>query len=86
MENKITEDELKNIQEQQKKINDIVYELGFFETRKHALLHELADVNGKVEETKKDLEDKYGPININVEDGTYTPIEKEEEETPVAAV
>jgi hypothetical protein len=31
-----------------------------------------------MEEMKNDLEGKYGPININLEDGTYTKIEKEE--------
>ena len=33
----------------------------------------------KYEEFKKELETEYGSININLEDGTYTPIEKEED-------
>ncbi len=32
-----------------------------------------------IEETKKSLEEKYGTININLEDGTYTEIKKEDE-------
>ena len=31
------------------------------------------------EDFKKELEEEYGSININLEDGTYTPIEKEED-------
>ena len=38
----------------------------------HALLHELAGVNQDQGKLKNDLEDKYGPIDINLEDGSYT--------------
>ena len=30
--------------------------------------------------TKKELEDIYGAINVNIEDGSYTDIEAEEKE------
>jgi GTPase involved in cell partitioning and DNA repair len=84
---KIKKEELKTIQEQQDKTNSILNEIGYIESRKHGLLHELASVNQEVEEYKKVLEEKYGAININLEDGVYTEIkEEEEEETPVAAV
>ena len=48
------------------------------ESQKHGFLHELAGVNQDQEEFKKVLEDKYGSININLEDGTYTEIKKDE--------
>ncbi len=86
MENKITEEELKTIQEQQKKINEILGNVGVLESQKHALLHEIASVNEEVEKTKKELENKYGTVSINMETGVYKEIEQEEEETPVAAV
>ena len=35
-------------------------------------------VNKDIEEFKDVLEAEYGPININLEDGTYTEIEKED--------
>ena len=81
---KIKEEELKTIQEQQEKINSILHQLGYLESQKHGLLHELAGVNQDVEEFKSKLEEEYGAININLEDGTYKEIE--EEEVPVAAV
>ena len=84
MENKITEEELKTIQEQQQKTQDILLDLGFFETRKHALLHELADLNKKIDVTKAELENEYGQVNINVADGTYTELEKDNSEEEVA--
>ena len=80
MENKITEEQLKNIQDQQTELNNILHELGLLESKKHALLHKIADVNEDVEDLKKELEKQYGAVNINVEDGTYTKIENEEEE------
>ena len=79
MENKITEEQLKNIQDQQTELNSISHELGLLESQKHALLHKIADVNEDVETLKKELEKQYGAVNINVEDGTYTKIENEEE-------
>ena len=86
---KIKEEELKTIKEQQAKINNILHQLGYLESQKHGLLHELASVNQSVEEFKQELEKEYGSININLEDGTYTEVEaeeKEEEETAVAHV
>ena len=82
---KIKEDQLNKIKEQQEKINSILHQLGYLESQKHGLLHDLAGVNQDVEEFKKVLEKEYGAVNINLEDGTYTEIDQEEE-TPVAAV
>tara|TARA_R100000664_G_C2734111_1_gene123996 strand:- start:928 stop:1176 length:249 start_codon:yes stop_codon:yes gene_type:complete len=81
---KVKEEELKTIKDQQEKINSILHQLGYLESQKHGLLHELASVNQDVEEFKSKLEEEYGAININLEDGTYTEIK--EEEVPVAAV
>jgi hypothetical protein len=76
---KIKEDQLKKIQEQQAAVTKILNEVGYLEANKHGLLHELAGVNEGIEEFKKELEEEYGAVNINLEDGTYTAIEKEEE-------
>jgi hypothetical protein len=82
---KIKKEQLTTIKEQQEKINSILHQLGYLESQKHGLLHELADVNKDVEEFKKVLENEYGAVNINLEDGSYTKIDQEEE-TPVAAI
>jgi hypothetical protein len=42
-------------------------------------LHELAVINKDVEDFKLELEKTYGSVNINMEDGSYEDIEKEEE-------
>ena len=80
---KITDEQLSTIQNQQQELNAILHEVGVIEAQKHGLLHQFAWVNKEVEELKSELENEYGAININVEDGTYTEIEKEVEE-PVA--
>jgi len=77
---KIKEDQLKKIQEQQAAVTKILNEVGYLEANKHGLLHELAGVNQEIEDFKGELEKEYGAVNINLEDGTYTVIEKEEEE------
>ena len=82
---KVKEEELKTIKDQQEKINSILHQLGYLESQKHGLLHELAGVNQDVEEFKSKLEESYGAININLEDGTYTEI-KEEEEVAISHV
>ena len=74
---KIKEQELKTIQEQQTKLNELVQNIGLLESQKHGLLHDIAGVNKDIEEYKSVLEKEYGAININVEDGTYTEIEKD---------
>ena len=79
MEKKITEEQLTKIQGQQQELNQVIHEIGLLESQKHALLHKIAGINEDVETLKSELENQYGAININVEDGTYTKIEKEEE-------
>jgi len=76
---KIKEEELKTIQEQQTKLNELLHNIGVLESQKHGLLHEIASANKDIEEYKTVLEKEYGAININVEDGTYTEIKEDVE-------
>ena len=75
MENKIKQEELDSILEFQNKIRTICTNIGILESQKHAALHDLAGVNQDQEKLKKEIEDTYGAININLEDGTYTEVE-----------
>jgi len=79
MSNSITAEELKTIKEQQTELSTVVNQIGQLEANKHSLLHKIAGINEGIEDTKKQLEETYGAININLEDGTYTEIEKEDE-------
>jgi len=84
--NKISEEQLKTIKEQQNKTATILNELGFLETRKHALLHEVAALNDTINDYKSELEKQYGRVNINLEDGTYTEIEEDSKKEVVENV
>ena len=75
---KITDEQLEVITKHQKDLNKSLTNIGFLETQKHGLLHDYAGIVDDIEKYKKELEDVYGAININIEDGTYTKIEKEE--------
>jgi len=73
----ITKEQLEKITAQQKDLQGLLTTVGVLESQKHGLLHQIADVNKLVEEFKAELQDQYGPININLEDGTYTEIVEE---------
>ena len=75
----ITKDQLEKIQGFQKELNKLLNEVGFLEAQKSPVLGKFGEVNKETEEFKKELETEYGSININLEDGTFTPIEKEED-------
>jgi hypothetical protein len=76
----ITAVQLETIVNQQKDINALLTNIGVLESQKHGFLHQLAEVNKAVEDYKNLLQEEYGPININLEDGTYTVIEENAEE------
>lgn len=74
---RIEDKELELIREQQTKIAQIKQDIGTLELRKHEVMGVMLDVNQEVEETKAKLEEKYGRVNINLDDGTYTNVEEE---------
>lgn len=78
---KITKEQLDKIVSGQKDLQALLTNIGVIESQKHGYLHQLAEVNKSVEEFKKEIEAEYGPININLEDGSYTEIEKAKELT-----
>jgi predicted nucleic acid-binding Zn-ribbon protein len=77
-EKKITQEELDKVLEFQNALYNLSTDIGILESKKHGVLHELAGVNQKQEEFKKELEEKYGKININLENGTFAELTKDE--------
>ncbi len=78
---KIKNEELKLIVTKQNEVSSIMNSIGMLEAKKHELLHSFARINGELEDIKKDLEKNYGQININLETGEYTEVEKEDEQS-----
>ena len=75
---KITEEQLETLSKQQKSLSDIITNIGILESQKHGYLHQLADVNKNIEDFKLELQEQYGSVNINLQDGSYTDIEETE--------
>jgi len=75
--NKITEKELKTIKEQQQKIQTVVFDLGALEAKKFEISIALKQFNEALNSTKKELEEKYGQVNIDLKDGSYEEIVEE---------
>lgn len=74
---KIKDKQLTKVREQQTKLNELLNQVGYLEAQKHGLLHEFANVSKKVEDYKKELEAEYGQVNINLETGEYTELNKD---------
>ena len=83
---KITKEQLQKFQEQQSKLQSILVEIGVMEVRKHEATHAQSVLSQAIEATKKELEEEYGAVNINMQDGSYTNIEKEEDDDSDLAV
>ncbi len=75
---KITEEQLETLSKQQKNLSDILTNIGVLESQKHSYLHQLAEVNKTIEEFKLELQEQYGSVNINLQDGSYAEIENTE--------
>lgn len=76
---KIKKEQLERIKEQQGRLQAILSDIGVIEVRKHEALHAQAAVSQEINDTKKELEEEYGAVSIDMNDGSYTLIEKEEE-------
>jgi len=79
MSTSITKEELKKVSEQQSKLNEALRNIGVMEVQKNNIYSTVKDISEEIEATKKELEEKYGQINIDLKDGSFTEIEKEDE-------
>ena len=75
---KITDHQLKKITDQQKRLNDVLTNIGVLEVQKHNLAQQVKNISEEIEKTKSELEEEYGKVNINLADGTYEEIKEEE--------
>mgnify|MGYP003625038066 FL=1 len=68
---KLSKDELKTFKDQEQQKQAILHDLGLLATQSHTLSHMFAELAMKQEQSKKELEAKYGNIEVNLEDGTF---------------
>ena len=67
---KISEKDLKKLQDIANKINGLHFNIGRIEAQKHSLLHELALGQDTIKLSQEDMMDKYGSYDISLTDGT----------------
>ena len=77
-ENKITQEQLEELQGYVGKLNNAANQIGNLELQKHQINHAAAEVQNDLNKFQAKLEEKYGKVQINIQDGTYKPIEEEE--------
>jgi len=78
---KLTDKELKVLKEYQFTQNQVTFELGnldiqraLLEGQRSAILEKLADLQEKSNKTAKELQEKYGEGNINIDTGEFTTV------------
>ena len=83
-ENKISQEQLEELQGYVGKLNNAASQIGNLEMQKHQLNHAAAEIQNDLQKFQAKLEEKYGKVSINIQDGTYEPIpESENEQTEV---
>ena len=63
-EKKLTKKELKAISDSQNDLHRATTNVGILESQKHALLHEIAGINQKIEELKKEQDTTYAGSQV----------------------
>ena len=74
---KLSKEELSLFKKQEEKKQAILHDLGLLQTQSHTLSHMFAELSKKEEKNKKELEEKYGNIEVNLADGTFKIIKNE---------
>jgi len=80
-ENKISEEHLEELQSSVSKINQVASQIGNVELQKQGFLNQGLELQSDLSKFQAKLEEKYGKISVNIQDGTYEPIEDKQEVT-----
>ena len=74
----ISEKQLKIVNDQQNKLSGLLRSMGILDVQKQNIHGEIKKLSEEIEATKKELEEEYGQININLQDGSYEDIVEED--------
>jgi hypothetical protein len=76
---KITDEELKSVQEKVNSINQVQLQVGGLEVQKASALEAIKVSQMDLQVIQKELEDKYGKVTVNLQTGAITEIPDEDE-------
>ena len=75
---KITEEELKSVQEKVNAINQVQMQIGGLEVQKAIAIEQIKATQQELQVIQTKLEEKYGKVSVNLQDGTITEIPEDE--------
>ena len=67
---KITDEQLKKVQDTVNNLNRAQLEIGSMEIKKHEMMHQIAGLRDGLTVLQKDFEKEYGTFDVNIQDGT----------------
>ena len=67
---KVTEEQLKKVQDTVNNINRTQLEIGSIEVRKHEMMHSIAGLRDNLTLLQSEFEKDYGTFDVNIQDGT----------------
>ena len=76
---KITDEQLKKVQDTVNNINRAQLEIGSVELKKHEMMHQIAGLRDELTLLQTEFDKEYGTFDINIQDGTIN--HKEDVET-----
>ena len=66
---KITDEQLKKVQDTVNNINRSQLEIGSMELKKHEMMHNIASLRDELTSLQTEFEKDYGTFDINIQDG-----------------
>jgi len=75
---KITKEQLLKMQNVVRAVNEGQQQLGMLESQKHALLHDVMQLQGVIGKIQQELKEEYGNIDINISDGAIKYLQDEQ--------
>jgi|TARA_R100000084_G_scaffold103731_1_gene59863 hypothetical protein len=67
---KITEEELKDLQLVVDQNNAVQFRIGAIETQKHELVHQHSNIQKRISQIQSQFSEKYGTFDVSLVDGT----------------
>ena len=67
---KITDEQLKKVQDTVNNLNRSQLEIGSIEIKKHEMMHHIAGLRDNLTVLQSEFEKEYGTFDINIQDGT----------------
>ena len=67
---KITDEQLKKVQETVNTLNRFQLDIGSMEVKKHEVMHQIAGLRDELTVLQGEFEKEYGTFDINIQDGT----------------